>query len=76
MSCKPDSDIRRLAELVCRAARQTAVDGIDSALLLADEHSVEAGDRMHTVTSQILARAVIMQGAFARFQAAARERWK
>jgi hypothetical protein len=74
MSCKPESDVDRLAKLVCRAARQAAVDGIDSALLLADERSVDAGDRMHMVANQILACAATMQSEIARFLTVARRR--
>jgi hypothetical protein len=58
----------------CKALRQTALNGADSASSIANERSVDAGDRMRVVADQIPACAAIMQREIGRFLAVARRR--
>lgn len=61
MSAKPQLDVALAADLVCEAARRSALDAIASALLVAGDRSKDAPDRARDLANQILSRAVLME---------------
>jgi hypothetical protein len=66
------AEVARMADMVCEATRQAALDGIGSALAIAADHMPETPDRVRTIANQVLSRASIMQGEIDRFMAVAR----
>jgi len=66
------AEVARMADMVCEATRQAALDGIGSALSIAADRTQETPDRVRDVANQVLARACIMQGEIDRFMAVAR----
>jgi hypothetical protein len=66
------AEVARMADMVCEATRQAALDGISSALSLAADRTLETPDRVRDVASQVLSRAALMQGEIDRFMAVAR----
>jgi len=63
-----------MADMVCAAARQAALDGIDSALSVAAAQTTDAPDRARDIANQVLCRAVVMQNEIDRFMAIVRGR--
>jgi hypothetical protein len=66
------AEVTRMADMVCEATRQAALDGIGSALSIAADRTSETPDRVRDVANQVLARASVMQGEIDRFMAVAR----
>jgi len=66
------AEVARMAEMVCEATRQAALDGIGSVLSIAADRTLETPDRVREVANQVLSRACIMQGEIDRFMAVAR----
>ena len=66
------AEVARMADMVCEATRQAALDGIGSALSIAADRTQETPDRVRDVANQVLARACIMQGEIDRFMVVAR----
>ena len=66
------AEVARMADMVCEATRQAALDGIGSALQIAADRTYETPDRVRDIANQVLARASIMQGEIDRFMAVAR----
>jgi hypothetical protein len=66
------AEVVRMADMVCEATRQAALDGIASALSIAADRTPETPDRVRDVANQVLARAQIMQNEIDRFLAVAR----
>jgi hypothetical protein len=62
----------RMADMVCEATRQAALEGIGSALSVAADRRLETPDRVRDIANQVLARATIMQGEIDRFMKVAR----
>ncbi len=65
------AEVVRMADMVCEATRQAALDGIGSALSIAAERKQETPDRVREIANQVLARAQIMQNEIDRFLAVA-----
>ena len=66
------AEVARMAEMVCEATRQAALEGIGSALSVAADRTFETPDRVRDIANQVLARASIMQGEIDRFMKVAR----
>lgn len=66
------AEVVRMADLVCEATRQAALDGIGSALSIAAERNLDTPDRVREIAQQVLTRAQIMQSEIDRFLAVAR----
>jgi hypothetical protein len=66
------AEVARMADMVCEATRQAALDGIGSALSLAADRTLQTPDRVRDIANQVLSRASIMQGEIDRFMAVAR----
>jgi hypothetical protein len=66
------AEVARMADMVCEATRQAALDGIGSALAVAADQIPETPDRVRAIANQVLSRASIMQGEIDRFMAVAR----
>jgi uncharacterized protein YpuA (DUF1002 family) len=66
------AEVARMADMVCEATRQAALDGIASALSIAADRSGETPDRVRDVANQVLSRASIMQSEIDRFMVVAR----
>lgn len=66
------AEVARMADMVCEATRQAALDGIASALSIAADRTGETPDRVREVANQVLSRASIMQSEIDRFMAVAR----
>jgi hypothetical protein len=66
------AEVARMADMVCEATRQAALEGIGSALSIAADRSLETPDRVRDIANQVLARASIMQGEIDRFMKVAR----
>ena len=66
------AEVARMADMVCEATRQAALDGIGSALSIAADRTFETPDRVRDIANQVLARASVMQGEIDRFMAVAR----
>ena len=66
------AEVARMADMVCEATRQAALDGIASALSIAADRSLETPDRVRDIANQVLSRACIMQSEIDRFMAVAR----
>jgi uncharacterized protein YpuA (DUF1002 family) len=66
------AEVTRMADMVCEATRQAALDGIGSALSIAADRTFETPDRVRDIANQVLARASVMQGEINRFMAVAR----
>lgn len=66
------AEVVRMADMVCEATRQAALDGIGSALSIAADRTPETPDRVREIANQVLARAQIMQNEIDRFLAVAR----
>jgi hypothetical protein len=67
-------EVARMADMVCEATRQAALDGIASALAIAAERTLETPDRVRDIANQVLSRAAIMQNEIDRFRAVAHGR--
>lgn len=68
------AEVARMADMVCEATRQAALDGIASALSVAADRTLETPDRVRDIANQVLSRAVIMQNEIDRFRAVAHGR--
>ena len=68
------AEVARMADMVCEATRQAALEGIGSALAIAADRSLETPDRVRDIANQVLSRASIMQGEIDRFMKVARRR--
>jgi hypothetical protein len=66
--------VARLAERVCEATRQAALEGVRSALSIAAEQSPALPEEIRHIADQALARVAIMQTEMDRFLAASRGR--
>ena len=66
------AEVVRMADMVCEATRQAALDGIASSLSIAADRTPETPDRVREIANQVLARAQIMQNEIDRFLAVAR----
>lgn len=66
------AEVVRMADMVCEATRQAALDGIGSALSIAADRTPDTPDRVREIANQVLARAQIMQNEIDRFLAVAR----
>lgn len=66
------AEVVRMADMVCEATRQAALDGIASSLSIAADRDQQTPDRVREVANQVLARAQIMQNEIDRFLAVAR----
>jgi chemotaxis regulatin CheY-phosphate phosphatase CheZ len=66
------AEVARMADMVCEATRQAALDGIASALSVAADRSLETPDRVRDIANQVLSRACIMQSEIDRFMKVAR----
>ena len=66
------AEVARMADMVCEATRQAALDGIASSLSLAADRSLETPDRVREIANQVLSRASIMQSEIDRFMTVAR----
>ena len=66
------AEVARMADMVCEATRQAALEGIGSALSIAADRTLETPDRVREVANQVLSRASIMQGEIDRFMKVAR----
>jgi hypothetical protein len=66
------AEVVRMADMVCEATRQAALDGIGSSLSIAADRNLETPDRVREIAGQVLARAQIMQNEIDRFLAVAR----
>jgi hypothetical protein len=66
------AEVTRMADMVCEATRQAALEGIGSALAVAADRSLQTPDRVREIANQVLARASIMQGEIDRFMKVAR----
>ena len=65
--------VARLADRVCEATRQAALEGAGSALsILAANQSLALPDAIRDLANRALARTAIMQSEFDRFRAATR----
>lgn len=65
-------EVARMADMVCEATRQAALDGIASALSIAADRTLETPDRVRDIANQVLSRAAIMQSEIDRFMTVAR----
>jgi hypothetical protein len=74
VSLHPQLEVARMAAMVCAAARQAALDDIDSALSVAAAQARDSPDRARHIANQVLSRAEIMQWEIARFSALCRGR--
>ncbi|HVO00634.1 MAG TPA: hypothetical protein VMT54_00445 [Candidatus Cybelea sp.] len=61
------AEIQRMADMVSGVVRQTAIDGINTAMSVAAGGAKTAPKDAHRVALQILDRAEIMQGEIDRF---------
>jgi len=61
------AEVARMADMVCEATRQAALEGIGSALAIAADRTPETPDRVRDIANQVLSRASIMQGEIDRF---------
>jgi len=66
------AEVARMADMVCEATRQAALDGIASALSIAADRTFEPPDRVRDIANQVLSRASIMQSEIDRFMTVAR----
>lgn len=66
------AEVARMADMVCEATRQAALDGIASALSITADRSLETPDRVREIANQVLSRASIMQSEIDRFMTVAR----
>ena len=66
------AEVARMADMVCEATRQAALDGISSALAIAADRRFETPDRVRDIANQVLSRAAIMESDIDRFMAVAR----
>ncbi|WP_119302173.1 hypothetical protein [Dongia deserti] len=66
------AEVARMADMVCEATRQAALEGIGSALAVAADRTMETPDRVRDIANHVLARASIMQGEIDRFMKVAR----
>jgi hypothetical protein len=66
------AEVARMADMVCEATRQAALDGIGSALSLASDRTMATPDQVRDIANQVLSRASIMQSEIDRFMAVAR----
>jgi len=66
------AEVARMADMVCEATRQAALEGIGSALSIAADRTLETPDQVRDIANQVLSRASIMQGEIDRFMAVAR----
>jgi hypothetical protein len=66
------AEVVRMADMVCEATRQAALDGIGSSLSIAADRNEQTPDRVREIANQVLARAQIMQNEIDRFLAVAR----
>ena len=66
------AEVVRMADMVCEATRQAALDGIASSLSIAADRTEDTPDRVREIANQVLARAQIMQNEIDRFLAVAR----
>ncbi|MEZ5830476.1 MAG: hypothetical protein R3D05_04805 [Dongiaceae bacterium] len=66
------AEVARMADMVCEATRQAALQGIGSALSLAADRTLETPDQVRDIANQVLSRAAIMQSEIDRFMAVAR----
>ena len=66
------AEVARMADMVCEATRQAALDGIASSLSIAADRELDTPDRVREVANQVLSRAAIMQSEIDRFMAVAR----
>lgn len=68
------AEVCRMAEAVCTASNQAALDGINAALALAADRKPETPALVAEVASQVLARAELMQAEIDRFLQVAQRR--
>lgn len=66
------AEVARMADMVCEATRQAALEGIGFALSIAADRTPETPDRVRDIANQVLSRASIMQGEIDRFMQVAR----
>jgi hypothetical protein len=74
MPGRPCSDVVRMAEQICDAARLAALDAIDAVARIAADRGANASDRSRDVANHALCRAAIMQAELNRFVSAIRRR--
>ena len=66
------AEVVRMADMVCEATRQAALEGIASSLSIAADRNEQTPDRVREIANQVLGRAQIMQTEIDRFLAVAR----
>ena len=66
------AEVARMADMVCEATRQAALDGIGAALSVAADRNLETPDRVREIANQVLSRAAIMHNEINRFMLVAR----
>ena len=74
MSRHSQLEVARMADMVCAAARQAALDAVSSVLAVAADRTTDSPDQARDIANQLLARAAIMQGEIVRFIAICRGR--
>jgi hypothetical protein len=66
------AEVARMADMVCEATRQAALDGIASALSIAADRTGQTPDLVRDIANQVLSRASLMQSEIDRFMTVAR----
>lgn len=66
-----EAEIRRMAEVVTKVARQMGIEGVNGALTMAADGEPHACDRVHDMARQFMARTEQMQDEVDRFMAVA-----
>jgi hypothetical protein len=66
------AEINRMAEMVFSVSRDTGLEAVNAALVLAAEGEADTPDKVRSVAFDVLARAEIMQSEIDRFMTVAR----
>ncbi|WP_374382239.1 hypothetical protein [Dongia sp.] len=66
-----EAEIRRMAEVVTKVARQMGIEGVTGALTMAADGEPKACDRVHEMARQFMDRTEQMQAEVDRFMAVA-----
>lgn len=66
------AEINRMAEMVFSVSRDTGLEAVNAALVLAAEGETDTPDKVRSVAFDVLARAEIMQSEIDRFMTVAR----
>jgi hypothetical protein len=66
------AEISRMAEMVFSVSRDTGLEAVNAALILAAEGQADTPDKVRSVAFDVLARAEIMQSEIDRFMTVAK----